>query len=191
MTIELDPAQAAIAWTTALLLGVLIGRYTERHKETTMQLSARARGWYDRWAPVFVVAVALLALIGIWIGTAATFANGRQDAERAAEAAARDSQTRDLLACFDDYAAAQSASSGAVREASVVKDRATSRRDTAFSDVLNALLTEEQDQQQVRTLFERLSRANAALVDAQAALDTARAENPVPDPPSEFCSVEP
>lgn len=191
MTVEVDPTRLLVAWTAAFLIGVLVGRYTERHKETTMQLSARARGWYDRWAPVFVVAVALMALIGIWIGTAATFANGRQDAERAAEAASRDGQTRDLLACFDQYAAAQSASTGAVREASVVKDQATSRRDAAFSDVLNALLTEQQDQERVRALFERLQRTNATLVDAQDRLDRARIENPVPDPPSEFCSVTP
>lgn len=51
-------------------------------------------------------------------------------------------------------------------------------------------MTAEDVQTLARTLEDR-AKASAALDRAQAALDKAREENPVPDPPSKFCAVQP
>src|SRR5688500_18016939 len=105
---------ALLCWLPSLLFGVLVGRYLERHridKESTRRSFVDAyNGWYSRWAPVVVTLVALVAVIGLWIGTAATITNGQQDRR----SAARDSAVQ---ACFNTWAGLSSASSQAVREA--------------------------------------------------------------------------
>lgn len=169
----------------AFLVGVAVGAYRERHKEkmTMRDFASAYRLWYDRWAPLVVTFVAIGALVGIWIGTAATITNADQD--RRADAASKAVQR-----CFDRYARAQSASSKAVREASIVKDDATAARDRALQALTDSLIT-SQPTSEVREILADLDAAGVRLVAAQAALDEAREENPVPPAPSEFCSVKP
>lgn len=182
-------------WLPSFLAGVLVGRYQERHKEElTMNLANGFRAWYDKWAPLMVTAVALLALVGIWIGTSATITNGRQDARDNAA-------TEKVQACFDRYAEAQSASSQAVRDASAAKDvaeaqfnRALNAEGRAFKALTDELLADnltEKDVQRLRDTLADRDEAGQAVVRAQADLDRARAENPVPEAPSKFCSVKP
>lgn len=176
--------QMLLFWLPTFLFGVLVGTFQERHKETMkMDVATAFRLWYDRWAPIVVTLTALLAVVGIWIGTAATITNAQQDRRS-------DAATKAVQKCFDRYAQAQSASSKAVREASVVKDEATARRDLALTALTDALITGKPTPSVRRALAE-LNKSGVALVDAQSALDEARAENPVPDAPSEFCSVKP
>lgn len=179
------PTWAYVVWGLSLVGGFTLGRFQERHKETmNMRNLANAYvRWYSRSAPVVVTAVAILALVGIWIGAAATVTNGNQD--RRADAASRAVQR-----CFDRYAQAQSASSKAVREASVVKDEATAERDRALQTLTDSLITKAPSEH-IRSILAELDAAGVALVAAQVQLDKARAENPVPDAPSEFCSVKP
>jgi hypothetical protein len=150
---------------------------------------------YDRVAPVLVV-ICLLASLFASVGTFfLARVNEAQDRQSDADKAL-------LLKCFDRYAELQSASSVAVREASVVKDRRTAERDDAlnaegeaFKDLVEAALTGEGiPPELVQRLSETLhDRADAArqLDRAQAALDKAREDNPIPPAPSEFCSVQP
>lgn len=180
----------------AFVVGVLVGRFQERHKEkiTMRDFANTYRVWYDRWAPVVVTAVAILAVVGIWMGTAATITNAAQD--RRADAASRAVQK-----CFDDYAIAQSASSKAVREASVVKDEATKVFNQALNDegrafkaLVRRILADEVEPSDVHRLYRTLARrdrSGRAVERAQVALDKARADNPVPSAPSEFCRVKP
>lgn len=191
----LPPFWALVIWLLAFALGVLAGRFYERHKEMTMRDFANSyRLWYDRWAPVVVTFVALGALVGIWMGTAATITNAEQD--RRADAASRAVQQ-----CFDDYAIAQSASSSAVREASIVKDEATKVFNQALNDegrafkaLTRRILADDVEPADVQRLYRTLARrdrAGRAVERAQVELDRARAENPVPSAPSEFCRVKP
>lgn len=204
------PETAYLIWAGSLAVGFALGRYQERHKETmNMRNLANAYvQWYSRRAPVMVTAIAILALVGIWIGTSATITNGRQEARA-------DATNKAVQACFDRYAQAQSASSKAVREASAKKDEATALRDRIEAERDDALNREGQafltlvekletrsgtlaDIKRLRDTLEerdnagrRLDRAQAAVEVAQDELDKARRENPVPDAPSEFCSVKP
>lgn len=182
-------------WLPTFLVGVLVGRFIERHKEITVRDFANTyRVWYDRWAPVLVTAVAVLALVGVWIGASAVVTNGRQEARA-------DATNKAVQACFDRYAQAQSASSKAVRVASVEKDEATAIRDDAlnaegraFRELVRKILDDSVTPTDVKRLYDTLDARDAAgrrLDAAQDALDEARVENPVPDAPSEFCSVKP
>ena len=162
-------------------------------------MSERARSFYDRVAPWLTLATILMAAVGIWIGVIGVFANNRQDAQAAAEQASRDKDTKALLKCFDDYARESSASSSAVREASVRKDAATVARDNAldaegraFQAVVDHLLDNAVTPTDVKNLRDALQVRNdaAARLDrAQRALDKVREENPVPAPPSTFCQT--
>lgn len=149
---------------------------------------------YDRTAPVLVIFCLLASLfssVGVWYNDRV---NGEQDRARAED-------NTKLLACFDKYAELQSAWSVAVREASVRKDAATSIRDDAlaaegraFKVAVQHIIAGDLTPAQVQRLAETLEqRAKAArmLDRAQDALDKARRENPVPEPPSTFCSVQP
>lgn len=150
---------------------------------------------YDRTAPalvIFCLLASLFSSVGVWYNDRV---NGEQDR-------ARTEDNTKLLACFDRYAELQSASSVAVREASVVKDKRTAERDDAlnaegqaFKDLVeDALAGEGIPPEAVQRLSETLhDRAVAAerLDRAQAALDEARRENPIPPAPSEFCAVKP
>lgn len=192
------PVWAYPLWFVTFALGVIVGRYYERHKrdkESAMRKVVTVyNAWYYRRAPVLVTAVALVALIGLWIGAAATITNAQQD--RRAEA--RDTAVQK---CFDRWADAQSASSSAVREASVQKDQATKLFNQALNDegaAFKALVhklrkqtVEASDVQRLYRTLARRDRAGRAVERAQEALDRARAENPVPDAPSTFCSVKP
>ena len=149
---------------------------------------------YDRTAPalvIFCLLASLFSSVGVWYNDRV---NGEQDR-------ARTEDNTKLLACFDKYAELQSASSVAVREASVRKDAATSIRDDAlaaegraFKVVVQHIIAGDLTPAQVQRLAETLEqRAKAArmLDRAQDALDKARREHPAPEPPSTFCSVQP
>lgn len=186
MSEAIPPTWALVTfWPLAFMAGVVVGfnlsRYSERHKENMMDVAGSIRAWYDKWAPAFVIMVGILAVIGIAIGAGATVTNGQQD-RRA------DAQTKALLACFDEYTSASATTSKAVRDASVEKDAASAVRDVKLGLALSALVAG------LPNLDDRVAdlvAANAVLVDAQKALDAARDDNPVPDPPSEFCNVKP
>lgn len=194
-------SQMLLFWLPTFLFGVLVGTYQERHKESVMDLANSFRVWYDRWAPMVVSAVALVALIGIVVSTVATVTNGAQDRRADRDAAIRDEGFKAVQGCFDRYAIAQSASSQAVREASVVKDEATKVFNQALNDegrafkrLVAKLQTRTVTPEDVAALYETLEardRAGRAVERAQVQLDRARAENPVPPAPSEFCSVKP
>lgn len=179
------PVWAYVVWLVSLALGFVIGRFQERHKETmNMRNVANAYvRWYTRSAPVVVTVVTILALVGIWIGAAATITNGQQD-QRASAA------NKAVQQCFDRYAQAQSASSKAVRVATAAKDEATAERDRLFQSLTQALIS-RQASEHIRVVLAELDAAGVELVAAQDALDKARADNPIPDAPSEFCSVKP
>lgn len=192
------PFWAYLTWLGTFTLGVIAGRYYERHKrneEFVMRDLANAyRGWYERWAPLVVTVVAVLAVVGIWMGTAATITNAAQDRR----ADARDTAVQK---CFDRWADAQSSSTAAVREASIVKDEATKVFNQALNDegrAFKALVANlrkrtvepHQVQRLYRTLARR-DRAGRAVERAQLVLDRVRADNPVPQAPSKFCSVKP
>ena len=148
---------------------------------------------YDRTAPALVIFCLLASLFssaGGWYNEALD----EQDR-------ARTEDNTKLLACFDKYAELQSASSVAVREASVRKDAATSIRDDALAaegrafkvvvqHIIAGDLTPAQEQRLAETLEQR-AKAARMLDRAQDALDKARREHPVPEPPSTFCSVQP
>lgn len=192
------PVWAYLMWAASPVVGFIAGRYYERHKreqENPMRRVASAyTAWYYRRAPVVVTAVAIMALIGIWIAAAATITNGQQDRRT-------DASTRAIQQCFDRYAIAQSASSKAVREASVVKDGATALfnqalndEGAAFKSLVRSILADKVGPEDVQRLYrtlDRRDRAGRAVERAQVALDEARAENPVPSAPSEFCRVKP
>lgn len=197
----------------ALALGIVIGFAWGRASKSpngglmSAQLT-RLRVTYNEWAPIAVVVIGALAALGIILSAVATITNVRQDAEHAAEAAqraaeneARDKQTAVLLKCFDQYAQAQSASSSAVRDASVEVDEATGIRDdalsaegVAFGRLVQRILAHTVTDDDVRNLADTLqvrARTSRALDRAQDELDKARQENPVPPAPSKFCDTKP
>jgi hypothetical protein len=61
----------------AFWLGVLIGWFSETRKESIMVYTDRIRRGYERHAWVVVAVIAILALLGIWLGTAASIQNGK------------------------------------------------------------------------------------------------------------------
>lgn len=150
----------------------------------------RTRAFHDRHARAIMAAIATMLVPLAVVTAVATLDNWRQDRER-----------DDLLACFDDFAGASSTSSQVIREASVRKDVATAERDDAlnaegkaFQKLVERILTDNVKPKHVEELADTLAdrhRAARKLDRAQAALDEARRENPVPAPPSEFCSVKP
>lgn len=152
-----------------------------------------------RWFLIYVAVITAVAVVSLVVGVVGTFANQRQDAQQAADQAERDKDTKALLECFDKFARQSSLSSSAVREASVEKDAATAARDDAldqegraFLVVIDKLLADEVTPQDVQALRDSLqARADAAerLDKAQRTLDEAREANPVPSPPSTFCST--
>jgi hypothetical protein len=145
------------------------------------------RSLHDRYARVILATIAALILPLMVMTTVATLDNWRQDKDR-----------DHLLECFDQYANEQSTGSVIIREKMVAVDAATAVRDDAlnaegiaFQRLVNHLLTKKVSPTDVQMLADTLhDRSHAAkeLDKAQAALDKAREENPVPDPPSEFCA---
>lgn len=184
--------QLAYIGIPAFVLGVAVGWFSETRKGLVMAYTGSARSWFDRNVALLYMVVAVLALIGITVATAATITNGRQDAERSAENKARDQQTSALLDCFDEYAAASATTSKAVREASVVVADATTARDEALQTLLDYIATEPIDgTTRGAALFATVLKTNASLVQAQADLAQVREDNPVPSEPSSFCLVKP
>lgn len=149
----------------------------------------RVRRFHDQYARAILAGIAALLVPLCVMTTVATLDNWRQDNER-----------DKLLGCFDQFAAASSASSKAVRVASAAKDVATTNRDNAlnaegraFQRVTDGLLDKSVTPADIKALNDALADRNdaaAALDDAQDALDKAREDNPIPDPPSVFCEVD-
>lgn len=160
----------------------------------TAVVEDQERNFPPRWYWIYLAGIGMVAVVGLLIGVIGLYAT-------AASNKARDEQNTELLACFDRYAELQSASSVAVREASVAKDQATTLRDDAlnvegraFQAVVNELLAGNLTPASVKRLAHTLevrAEASEGLDVAQDNLDKARAENPVPKPPSQFCSVKP
>lgn len=173
------------------------------------------RLWYNRWGPVIMGICLVIGATAAVLGVIGIYTNGQQDAAAAAANKVRDQQNaavlasqQELLACFDRYASAQSTGSKEVREASQAKDDAAAELNAALSDEGDAFLQLttllgrslagdqiEPDRwtavvHRLESTLQARQEANAAVIAAQAALDTARAENPVPDPPSEFCGSD-
>lgn len=104
-----------------------------------------------------------------------------------------------LLACFDDYAKASNSTSVAVREASVKVSEAQAnegRIEEVWTGLLEKAFTFPLDSQtpEARELVADFAEATTQLREAKVekrkaddALAQAREDNPVPDPPSEFC----
>lgn len=194
---------ALLCWLPTFLLGVLVGRYLERHKEneTMRDVAAAYKNWYARWDALVVTVIAITAAVGILIGASAMVTNGQQDRRADAAEAARDAAFKQVQKCFDKYAADQSASSIAVREATVLKDEATkvfnqalNDEGAAFKRLVKKILAQDVQPRDVKRLYETLDardRAGRAVEEAQRGLDKAREENPVPEAPSTFCSVKP
>lgn len=195
-------ACGTVCLIAGITIGFILGRASKTHPGGVMpDMSVRVRSFYERWSPVAVMVIGILAAVGIWIGAAASITNARQDADRADENKARDLETSRLLKCFDQYAQAASASSSAVREASVIVDEATGIRDDAlaaegdaFKRVVRRILAHTVTDADVKHLADTLqqrARTSRALDRAQGKLDQARRENPVPPPPSKFCNPTP
>lgn len=140
---------------------------------------------YQKWAPgmvAFSLITACCASVGVlWL----TKVQGDEQ-ERRSEAISG------LQSCFDTYAMQSSATSKAVREASVEVSIATTERDVALDAIFAYIATDpaDNDPRGIR-LFTDLLGTNAELVASQAELAKVRAENPVPDPPSTFCPIQP
>jgi hypothetical protein len=168
--------------------------------------ACHAREWYGRNAPLIVGVMFLLTLVSVIVGVAGVFENNRQDANASAANKTRDEQNARVLAaqqhlldCFDQYAAASSTSSKRVRVASIAKDVATSAwvdamnaEGVAFLRVTHGIRKHTVTPADFDALDAALAvraKAGRALDRAQEALDKARADNPVPPPPSTFCQT--
>ena len=146
---------------------------------------SRLRDLYDVIAPGLALFCFLIA-IGAIVGTYFNYQIQAEEQERRASAIAS------ILSCFDDYASASATTSQAVRDASVKVSEATTDRDVALDRLFVYIATDPPEgTPQGRDIFGRLLDSNAELVKAQRMLATVRAENPVPDPPSTFCDVQP
>lgn len=147
------------------------------------------RLWYNRWAPVIMGVCLIIGATAAVVGALGLVRTSATQVEQAR-----------LLACFDRYAAVDSTSSKVIRAASVAKDDATSAFFTslgiegrAFKRLTHRILTSDADAADVRQLDRALAlraQAQARLERAQDALDQAREDNPIPDPPSEFCGSD-
>lgn len=139
--------------------------------------------WYNRWAPAMVIGcLATVALV-----TVATYTNY---ASLESDRRAREIENRALLDCFDEYASASASTSKAVRLAAVDVDQARVTRDRALQDLFEYIASDHQNGDiRGRQIFTRVLVANRVLVTSQRRLDQVRKDNPVPDPPSEFCEL--
>lgn len=145
------------------------------------------RLWYNRWAPVIMGLCLVIGAGAAVIGVAGIYRTSATQQEQ-----------QRLLACFDRYAATSSTSSQVIRVASVRKDEATADRDDAlniegqaFLQLTKRILAGDVTAADVKRLADALddrARASRELDRAQDALDKARRENPIPDPPSKFCN---
>ena len=141
-----------------------------------------------KWYLYFLTGCAFIATTALVLGVWATQVNGQQNRDNT-----------HLLACLDQYASSSSSASSAVRDATVARDQATAARDNtlnaegrAFLVAVNHILDQDitpADVQNLRDALQDRTDAAEKLDKAQATLDKARRENPVPNPPSVFCQT--
>lgn len=146
-------------------------------------MTDRARTLYDRIAPWLVLAIGMMAAVGIWIGVLGVFANNRQDAQATAEQSARDKDTKALLKCFDDFASDLSGGLPPVRAATAESGEALSEAMGSLQQGLKKVgagTFEDDDLSQIIGAFDAYQKANRNLVQV-------RKENPYPPAPSTFC----
>lgn len=168
------------------------GSESEAPDQAVASRRERYRHAYERYAPFLVILIGIAAATGIWVGATAAIGNARQD-----EANAK------LLDCLNDYAGANSSSTKAVRDAAEAKDIAVAHfngtlngEGEAFLRLVRALINPDTKSTDYPLLLQTLERtlevradAGQQVIDAQAVLDKARKDNPVPDPPAIFCDL--
>jgi hypothetical protein len=142
--------------------------------------------------PIGLIGAAALMIAAI-AGVNASGAAAKAEANSTANAA--------LVECLNDYADKSASSNTAVREATVMRDKAVVDRDAALDEEGIAFLKLVEDlkaqkvtsvkafNELIRTLRERAVKAQA-LEEAQAHLDQVRRENPPVPPPTVFCDVK-
>lgn len=158
----------------------MLGRLWRRYRNW---YDSRFLPWYNRWAPAMVVGC-LITVALVTIGTYANYASLEADRK------ARELENATLLDCFDEYASASAATSKAVRDAAVVVDESRVTRDRALQRLFEVIAADLPDgDPRGERAFGNLLLANRDLVGAQRHLDEVRKDNPVPDPPSEFCEL--
>lgn len=136
-----------------------------------------------RWYLFALLTLGLVAVLGLAAGLTGLYLNDRT-ATRQAE-------------CFDAFAERFSTVSKEVRAAQVKVDSRQSRadaaaatRDAAFQDLLVLIAAQSDDRTEGLRLFNKLTEANAVLVDRREALVAAREslqqtreDHPIPEPP--------
>lgn len=148
-------------------------------------MSTRARQFYERFAPWLVLAIGVVAAIGIMVGALATIVNVQQNAEAKAESEQRDAQQKALLDCFDAFASQLADGLPPVRAASADRDDALA---LALDSLREGLVKAQQggvgpaDLDSIIESFATYQRAAAELTQV-------RGDNPYPPPPSAFCST--
>ncbi|GAA4120437.1 hypothetical protein GCM10022215_24060 [Nocardioides fonticola] len=142
---------------------------------------------YRLYAPV-IAGVCVFVATCSSIGTFAVYRTQAEEATRRVQAIAGIQQ------CFDEYAAASSATSKAVRRASVAVSEATAKRDAAlnrWAGTVLAFIGGRTDLDDVMAAITAFTAAGHRLDVAADRLDLVRETHPVPDPPSSFCPVQP
>lgn len=164
--------------------------------ETLAERALPPRWWW--WYAGVVLA---FALAGVLIGVTNIIANNRQDAEAAAANKARDEQAAALVECLNRYSVQTETRSNVLGDATEVRDAATERRDDALNAEGNAFLHFVQllvdgkadgpeDIQPLLDSLKKRATTSRALDRAQALLDQAREDYPVPKAPSpETCAL--
>lgn len=148
-------------------------------------MSARAREVYDRIAPWLVLAIGITTAIAMWVGVAGIFANNRQDAQAAAEQAARDKDTKALLKCFDDFASDLSGGLPPVRTATAASGDANAASWRSLRDGLVDISRDQFDGADLEHIITQID----AFLTANDHLGDVRKANPYPLPPSTFCAT--
>lgn len=178
-------------------------------------LSARLFAWlrsiHDRYARVILAGIAALIVPLMVMTLVATLDNWRQDNERDTlldcfDQFANDSSTTSKA--VREATAARDLAAYERDEAEATRDDALNSEGRAFSDVTHAIRKSldgvQVGRDESRRLFvalddalaEReaaarvLDKKQAKFARKQAHLVKVRAENPVPDPPSKFCTVD-
>lgn len=150
------------------------------------------RDLYERIAPVLVVFALLSAVSAVgW-----SFQNSRANAEQ-------DRQRIDLVEsftrCFNAFGTTLAGGLPPVREATATLNEATATLNAATSEALITLQhlllraiekkADEADAQALVNKLDAVKSANAAVQAANDNLTQVRAENPYPEPPTEFCDL--
>lgn len=151
----------------------------------TEATAAKWRAFYDRFAPALVLFILFVSMVGIWIGVASIQNDARQDAAAAAENKARDHQNSSLLACFDEFADNLAGGLPPVRAASADRDSALA---AAIGQLHRLIVKAVGGDEATDADIDDLLNAFEAYKKASDKLDDVRANNPYPEPPSEFCS---